>query len=248
MNTSIAGVRTIMQRELSAYFSTPVAWVFIVIFTVMAAAFTFYLGGFYQRGIADLEPFFRFHPWLYLFLVPALSMRLWAEERKSGTIELLLTLPVTLVEAIVGKFLAAWLFLGLALLLTVPIWFSVNYLGAPDNGVILAAYIGSWLMAGAFLAIGSCISALTRNQVVAFILSVVVCFGFLLSGLPIVLEAFRGWLPQVFVDGIANLSLISHFADISRGVLDLRDLVFFLLVIGFWLTANAIVLQLRKAD
>lgn len=248
MNTSIAGVRTIMQRELRAYFSTPVAWVFIVIFTVMAAAFTFYLGGFYQRGIADLEPFFRFHPWLYLFLVPALSMRLWAEERKSGTIELLLTLPVTLVEAIVGKFLAAWLFLGLALLLTVPIWFSVNYLGAPDNGVILAAYIGSWLMAGAFLAIGSCISALTRNQVVAFILSVVVCFGFLLSGLPIVLEAFRGWLPQVFVDGIANLSLISHFADISRGVLDLRDLVFFLLVIGFWLTANAIVLQLRKAD
>ncbi|GAB4113365.1 MAG: ABC transporter permease [Wenzhouxiangellaceae bacterium] len=248
MNTTIAGVRTIMQRELRAYFSTPVAWVFIVIFTVMAAAFTFYLGGFYQRGIADLEPFFRFHPWLYLFLVPALSMRLWAEERKSGTIELLLTLPVTLVEAIVGKFLAAWLFLGLALLLTVPIWFSVNYLGAPDNGVILAAYIGSWLMAGAFLAIGSCISALTRNQVVAFILSVVVCFGFLLSGLPIVLEAFRGWLPQVFVDGIANLSLISHFADISRGVLDLRDLMFFLLVIGFWLTANAIVLQLRKAD
>jgi len=248
MNTSFTGVRTIMQRELKAYFSTPVAWVFIVIFTVMAAAFTFYLGGFYQRGIADLEPFFRFHPWLYLFLVPALSMRLWAEERKSGTIELLLTLPVTLVEAIVGKFIAAWLFLGLALFLTVPIWFSVNYLGEPDNGVILAAYIGSWLMAGAFLAIGSCISALTRNQVVAFILSVVVCFGFLLSGLPIVLEAFRGWLPQVFVDGIANLSLISHFADISRGVLDLRDLVFFMLVIGFWLTANAIVLQLRKAD
>ncbi len=248
MNTSFTGVRTIMQRELKAYFSTPVAWVFIVIFTVMAAAFTFYLGGFYQRGMADLEPFFRFHPWLYLFLVPALSMRLWAEERKSGTIELLLTLPVTLVEAIVGKFIAAWLFLGLALFLTVPIWFSVNYLGDPDNGVILAAYIGSWLMAGAFLAIGSCISALTRNQVVAFILSVVVCFGFLLSGLPIVLEAFRGWLPQVFVDGIANLSLISHFADISRGVLDLRDLVFFMLVIGFWLTANAIVLQLRKAD
>ena len=248
MNTSFTGVRTIMQRELKAYFSTPVAWVFIVIFTVMAAAFTFYLGGFYQRGIADLEPFFRFHPWLYLFLVPALSMRLWAEERKSGTIELLLTLPMTLVEAIVGKFIAAWLFLGLALFLTVPIWFSVNYLGEPDNGVILAAYIGSWLMAGAFLAIGSCISALTRNQVVAFILSVVVCFGFLLSGLPIVLEAFRGWLPQVFVDGIANLSLISHFADISRGVLDLRDLVFFMLVIGFWLTANAIVLQLRKAD
>ncbi len=248
MRTFLQGMHTVMRRELAAYFATPVAWVFIVIFTVLAAAFTFYLGGFYQRGLADLEPFFRFHPWLYLFLVPALAMRLWAEERKSGTIELLLTLPITISQAIVGKFLAAWLFLGLALALTFPIWFTVNYLGDPDNGSILAAYIGSWLMAGAFLAIGSCISALTRNQVVAFILAVVVSFGFLLSGLPLVLDAFRGWLSQGFVDGIANLSLIAHFDAISRGVLDLRDLIYFALVIGFWLLANLIILQLRKAD
>lgn len=248
MSTFLQGMNTVMRRELSAYFATPVAWVFIVIFTALAAAFTFYLGGFYQRGLADLEPFFRFHPWLYLFLVPALAMRLWAEERKSGTIELLLTLPITITQAIVGKFLAAWLFLGLALALTIPIWITVNYLGDPDNGSILAAYIGSWLMAGAFLSIGSCLSALTRNQVVAFILAVVVSFGFLLSGLPLVLDAFRGWLPQGFVDGIANLSLIAHFDAISRGVLDLRDIIYFALVIGFWLTANLIILQLRKAD
>lgn len=248
MKAMMQGILTVMRRELTAYFATPVAWVFIVIFTMLAAVFTFYFGGFYQRGLADLDPFFAYHPYLYLFLVPALSMRLWAEERKSGTIELLLTLPVTIGQAIVGKFLAAWLFLGLALVLTVPIWFTVNYLGDPDNGVILAAYIGSWLMAGAFLAIGSCLSAMTKNQVVAFILAVVVCFVFLLSGLPFVLDAFRGWLSQGFIDGIANLSLIAHFDAISRGVLDLRDLIYFALVIGFWLSANLIILQLRKAD
>ena len=237
-----------MRRELVGYFATPVAYVFIVIFLVMSAAFTFYLGGFYERGIADLEPFFRFHPWLYLFLVPAVGMRLWAEERKYGTVELLLTLPITISEAVVGKFLAAWLFVGLALALTFPIWITVNLLGNPDNGVILAAYIGSWLMAGGMLAISEALSAVTRNQVVAFILSVVVCFGFLLSGLPMVLDLFRGWMPQVLLDGVANLSFLVHFNSISRGVIDLRDLVYFALVIGFWLTANRIVLELKKAD
>ena len=241
-------VRTILRRELVGYFATPVAYVFIVIFLVMSAAFTFYLGGFYERGIADLEPFFRFHPWLYLFLVPAVGMRLWAEERKYGTVELLLTLPITISEAVVGKFLAAWLFVGLALALTFPIWITVNLLGNPDNGVILAAYVGSWLMAGGMLAISEALSALTRNQVVAFILSVVVCFGFLLSGLPMVLDLFRGWMPQVLLDGVANLSFLVHFNSISRGVIDLRDLVYFALVIGFWLTANRIVLELKKAD
>ena len=186
MSTHVKPVLNVMRRELAGYFSTPVAWVFIVIFLVMAGVFTFYIGSFYDRGIADLDPFFNFHPWLYLFLVPAIAMRLWAEERRSGTIELLLTLPLTAWQAVLGKFLAAWLFVGLALLLTFPTWLTVNYLGDPDNGVIAAAYIGSWLMAGGFLAIGSCMSALTRNQVVAFILSVVVCFGFLLSGLPMV--------------------------------------------------------------
>ncbi len=245
---SPANVLVVMRRELASYFATPVAYVFIVIFLVMSAAFSFHLGGFYEREIADLEPFFRFHPWLYLFLVPAVGMRLWAEERKYGTIELLLTLPITATEAVVGKFVAAWLFVGLALALTFPMWITVNVLGDPDNGVIVAGYIGSWLMAGGFLAISACLSAATRNQVVAFILSVVVCFGFLLSGLPIVLDLFRGWLPQALVDGIANLSFLMHFDSISRGVIDLRNLIYFVLVIGFWLLANRILLEIRKAD
>jgi ABC-2 type transport system permease protein len=239
---------TVMRRELTGYFATPVAYVFIVIFLVMTGVFTFYLGGFYERGTADLEPFFRFHPWLYLFLVPAISMRLWAEERRSGTVELLLTLPVTSGQAVLGKFLAAWLFLGLALVLTIPIWFTVNYLGNPDNGVILAAYIGSWLMAGGMLAIGSCMSAITRSQVIAFILAVAACFVFLLSGLPMVMNLFSGWAPQMVLDGIASLSFLDHFSDISKGVIDLRDLVYFVLVAGFWLLANVIVLELKKAD
>lgn len=242
------GAVTVMRRELTGYFATPVAYVFLVIFLVMTGIFTFYLGNFYERGFADLDPFFRFHPWLYLFLVPAISMRLWAEERRSGTIELLFTLPLTIIDAVLGKFLAAWLFIGLALVLTVPMWITVNYLGAPDNGVILAGYLGSWLMAGGFLAIGSCMSAMTRNQVVAFILSVVVCFMFLLSGLPMVMNLFKGWAPQVFLDAIADLSFFKHFADISKGVVDLRDLVYFILVIGFWLIANVLVLNVKKAD
>ena len=248
MSNAFSSVINVTRRELSGYFSTPVAWVFIVIFLVMAGVFTFYIGNLYARGIADLDPFFQFHPWLYLFLVPAIGMRLWAEERRSGTIELLLTLPLTIWQAVLGKFLAAWLFVGLALLLTFPVWLTVNYLGNPDNGVILAAYIGSWLMAGGFLAIGSCMSALTRNQVVAFILAVVVCFGFLLSGLPMVMDLFTGWAPQSLIDAIAGFSFLAHFSTISRGVIDLRDLVYFALVIVVWLIANTIVLELKKAD
>lgn len=243
----MAAIMNIMRREITSYFATPVAYVFIVIFLVMNGVFTFYLGNFYERGIADLGPFFRYHPWLFLFLVPAISMRMWAEERKSGTIELLLTLPLTLWQAVIAKFLAAWIFLGISLALTVPVWLTVNYLGQPDNGVILAAYAGSWLMAGGFLAIGSCMSALTRNQVVAFILSVVTCFIFLLSGLPMVMNLFTGWAPQIVMDGIANLSFLSHFSDIAKGVIDLRDLFYFVLVIGFWLFVNTIVLELKKA-
>src|ERR1700761_5581637 len=169
-------VGIIMRRELASYFATPLAYVFILIFLLLANAFTFYLGNFFERGQADLLPFFNFHTWLYLFLVPAVSMRLWAEERKSGTIELLLTLPLTMWQAVVGKFLAAWVFIGIALFLTFPIWITVNYLGSPDNGVIFASYIGSFLMAGGYLAIGSAISATTNNQVIAFVVSVVVCF------------------------------------------------------------------------
>ena len=249
MNVSATGaVFNVVRRELAGYFATPVAWVFIVIFLVMSGVFTFYIGSFYERGMADLAPFFQFHAWLYLFLVPAISMRLWAEERRSGSIELLLTLPLSIWQAVLGKFLAAWLFIGLALSLTFPIWMTVNYLGDPDNGAILAGYVGSWLMAGGFLAIGSCLSALTRNQVVAFILSVVVCFGFLLSGLPMVMNLFNGWAPQGLLDLIADFSFLARFASISKGILDLRDVVYFGLVMVFWLLANSIVLELKKAD
>ncbi len=238
----------IFKRELVSYFATPVAYVFIVIFLVLSGALTFHMGGFYERGQADLAPFFNFHPWLYLFLVPAISMRLWAEERKSGNIELLLTLPITMIEAVIGKFLAAWLFTAIALFLTFPLWITVNYLGDPDNGVILAAYIGSLLMAGGFLAIGACISATTKNQVIAFIISVVICFAFLLSGFPIVLDFFRGWAPQYIVDAIASLSFLTHYTSISKGVIDLRDIIYFATLIGCWLYANAVVIEMKKAS
>ena len=241
-------VTIIFRRELASYFATPVAYVFITIFLVLAGWFTFYLGGFYERGQADLAPFFSFHPWLYLFLIPAISMRLWAEERKSGTIELLLTLPVTMFQAVLGKFLAAWAFAAIALALTVPIWITVNYLGDPDNGAILAGYVGSLLMAGGFLAIGSCISAATRNQVVAFILTVVVCLVLLLAGLPMVLDVLGVLLPQFLVDAVSSMSFLTHFNAIAKGVIDLRDLVYFALMIGFWLYACAVVIDLRKAD
>ena len=241
-------VCAIFRREFTSYFATPLAFVFIIIFLLLAGVFAFYLGGFYERGQADLAPFFNYHPWLYLFLIPALSMRLWAEERKSGSIERLMTLPVTVWQAVLGKYLAAWCFAGLALALTFPMWITVNYLGDPDNGAILAAYVGSFLMAGGLLAIGACLSAVTRNQVIAFIITVVVCFGFLLAGFPLVLNLFSGWAPQAVVDAIASLSFLTHFESISKGVIDLRDLLYFATVIATWLTANVIVLEMKKAD
>ena len=248
MNTRVNTIKALFRRELTSYFATPVAYVFIVIFLMLMGAFTFYIGGFYERGQADLRPFFNFHPWLYLFLVPAIAMRLWAEERKTGTVEFLMTLPLTPLQAVLGKFLAAWAFAGIALALTFPIWITVNYLGDPDNGAILAGYVGSFLMAGGFLAIGSCVSAFTRNQVIAFVISVVLCFGFLLAGFPLVLDLFSAWAPQIVVDGISSLSFLTHFADISRGVIDLRDLIYFALVIGAFLYANTIVLRWKQAD
>jgi len=241
-------VAALFRRELRSYFSTPVAYVFIVIFLILMGTFTFYLGGFYERGQADLSPFFNYHPWLYLFLVPAIAMRLWAEERKTGSVELLMTLPITPWQAVLGKYLAAWAFTGIALALTFPIWITVNYLGDPDNGAILAAYVGSFLMAGGFLAIGACLSATTKNQVIAFVLTVVACFGFLLSGFPLVLDLFSAWAPQTIVDGVASLSFLTHFSNISKGVIDFRDLVYFALVIAAFLYANTIVLQWKQAD
>lgn len=236
----------IARRELAGYFATPVAYVFIIIFVALSAALTFYVGGFLERRQASLEPFFMFHPWLYLLLIPAVSMRLWAEERKTGTIELLMTLPVTTAEAVFGKFVAAWIFVAVALALTTPMWITVNVLGEPDNGVIAASFLGSLLMAGAFLAIGSCMSATTRNQVVAFILGAAVCFLFTMSGLDLVLEAVRAVAPPVIVEFVASLSFLSHFGGVTRGVIDLRDLVFFVSMIAFWLFATVVVIDIEK--
>ncbi len=244
----MSGTNLIMKRELGSYFSTPLAYVFIVIFLMMSGVSTFYIGRFFERGQADLISFFNFIPWLYLILVPAIAMGLWSEERKSGTIELLMTLPITVVEAVLGKFLAAWIFIGVALILTFPVWITVNYLGEPDNGVILASYIGSWLMAGGFLAIGSCISATTKSQVVAFILTLVVCFVFVAAGFSMVQDVFTEWAPLWLVDGVASLSFITHFDAISRGVIDLRDLLYFLIMILCWLAATTIVINIKKAD
>ncbi len=241
-------IGAIFRRELTGYFVTPVAYVFLVIFLALMGALTFYFGGFYERGQADLGPFFGLHPWLYAFLVPALAMRLWAEERDTGTIELLLTLPVTTAQAVIGKFLAAWAFVLFALMLTAPMWWTVNYLGEPDNGVILAAYIGSAFMAGGFLAIGSFVSALTRSQVVAFVIGFVLCFLFLMAGYPLVLDAFRGWAPQGVVDGISAMSFQAHFESIRRGVLELRDLIYFVGLIVFFLFANVTVIEMKKGE
>lgn len=236
----------VLKRELGSYFATPIAYVFIFIFLVLSGVFTFYLGNFFERQQADLIPFFSFHPWLYLFLVPAISMRLWSEERKSGTLELLMTLPLTRTDIVLGKFLAAWLFAGLALLLTFPLWVTVNYLGDPDNGVILASYLGSWLMAGAFLAIGSCMSAVTQSQVIAFVLCGFVSLLFVMAGFPLVLDAFKGWVSLPVLDMIASLSFLTHFNAISRGVLSLQDLLYFVSVILAWLLATSVVLESRK--
>jgi ABC-2 type transport system permease protein len=237
---------SICKRELTAYFSTPLAYVFIVIFLGLAGAVTFYFGQFFNRGQADLQPFFAFHPWLYLILIPAVGMRLWAEERKTGTLELLMTLPISTAQAVFGKFLASWIFCGIALLLTFPIWLTVNFLGEPDNGVIMAGYIGSFLMAGAFLAIGCFVSALTRNQVIAFVIAAVVCFLFMMSGLEIVLAAFKGWAPPLVVDVVSSLSFLTHFDAIVKGVIDLRDVIYLLSVMGLFLFANVLTVDMKR--
>jgi ABC-2 type transport system permease protein len=241
------GIYTIFRRELTSYFLTPLAYIFIVIFLAMAGTFTFFVGSFFSRGQADLQPFFQFHPWLYLFLIPAITMRLWAEERKTGSIELLLTLPISITAAVLGKFLAAWCFTGIALALTFPMWITVNVLGNPDNGAILAGYAGSFLMAGSFLAVGAAISPLSKNQVIAFVVTSVVCFIFTVGGTGVVLNFFSGWAPTLLVDTISQMSFMTHFNAISRGVIDARDMVYFASVIGFFLFANAILVDLKKA-
>ncbi len=236
------------KRELLSYFCTPIAYVFIVVFLLISALATFYIGNFFARGQADLVPFFSFHPWLYMLFVPAISMRLWAEERKTGTIELLFTLPITTWEAICGKYLAAFIFTALALFLTFPLWIAVNYLGNPDNGVIFASYLGSLFMAGGFLALGATMSALTKNQVIAFILSLVACLVINLIGFPIFIDHVQGILPSVVVETIKSFSFLTNFDAISRGILEVRSIFYFATLIIFCLFANAVVIETKRAD
>lgn len=244
---ALANIKTIAKRELGAYFASPLAYVFIVIFLLLCGFFTFMvgtrMGTFFEHGQASLDTFFIWHPWFYLFLVPAVGMRLWAEERRVGTLELLLTMPITSWQAIAGKFLASWLFLALALALTFPLVITVNYLGRPENGVIFCGYVGSWLMAGAYLAVSGITSAMTRSQVVSFIVSVVLCLFLLLAGFSPVIQFLSGWASPVVVQGVAACSVITHFENFQKGVLDSRDVIFFLSLIGFSLFTTAVILR-----
>ena len=234
---------SLIRRELNSYFATPVAYVFITIFLILSGLFTFYLGNFFEIGQASLGSFFEWHPWLYLLLIPAITMRLWSEEKKSGTIELLTTLPITTLNIVLGKFFAAWIFTLLALILTFPLWLTVNYLGNPDNGVIFTSYIGSLLMAGGYLSIGIFISSLTKNQVIAFIVSVTVCFLFTVSGLPLVLDFFSNWTGEAITDVIASFSFLANYSDISKGIIDFRTIIYFTSLIILFLYLNVITLD-----
>jgi ABC-2 type transport system permease protein len=244
---SWANIKAIMKRELGGYFTSPIAYVFLVIFLLLTGFFTFTVGNFFERGEASLVSFFTWHPWLYLFLVPAVGMRLWSEERRLGTLELLLTLPITAWQAIVGKFLASWLFLALALALTFPVIITVNWLGNPDNGVIAAGYVGSLLLAGAYLAISCMTSAMTRNQVISFILSVMICLFLILAGYTPVTDLLTRFANPVVTQTIAAFSVMTHFEAFQRGVLDTRDVIFFASVIGFALFATGVIIRNQRA-
>jgi ABC-2 type transport system permease protein len=244
---STRNVIAISRRELAGYFGSPVAYVFIVIFLILIGFFTFYVSNFFDVGQADLRGFFQWHPWMFMFLIPAIGMRLWAEERRLGTIELILTLPVTVAEVILGKFFAAWAFIGVALLLTFPMVLTGAYLGHPDMGPIICGYLGSFLTAGAFLSVSSMTSSLTRSQVVSFILAVVICLFFILAGYPPVTAVLSGWAPLWLVNLVSNLSFLSHFMSMERGVIDLRDLAYFISVIFFMLFVNGVVIQNRRS-
>jgi ABC-2 type transport system permease protein len=245
---ALANIKTITKRELATYFSSPLAYVFIVIFLLVSGIFIFMFGGFFEQPEASLtNPVFMWHPWFYLFLVPAVGMRLWSEERRVGTIELLLTMPITAWQAIVGKFLASWIFLGVALILTFPIWITVNYLGLPDNGVIFAAYVGSWLMAGAYLAVSCITSAMTRTQVVSFIMAVVACLVLVLAGLPRVTGFLSGLIGPKGADFVSSFGFLTHFDGFQKGILDTRDIIFFLSIIVFSLFTTSVILRSHRA-
>ena len=248
MNNYLNKTYIILDRELRGYFRTPLASIFLLVFLALSSGMTFFLGRFFERDQADLTAFFSWHPWLFLVLMPAIGMRLWAEERRSGTIELLITLPVTNTQLVVGKFLASWFFTLIALILTMPIWITVNFLGDPDNSVILISYIGSWFMAGAFLALTSCLSVLTKNQVIAFIISSISGFILIMAGFNLVLSAVRSWSPNWITETISSMSFLSHFTRIQMGVFDLNTLVFFISMMILCLWINVQLVQLKKAD
>ena len=238
---------TITKRELAGYFNSPVAYVFLVIFLLMTGAFTFLIGQFMDRNQATLQPFFMWHPWIYLFLVPAVGMRLWSEERRQGTMELLLTLPISLWHCIIGKFLASWIFLTLALVMTFPIWITVNYLGDPDDSIIVASYIGSFFLAGAYLSITSMTSAFTRNQVISFILSVVICLFLVLCGWPPVTDVVETLAPRSIVEFVAAFSVMPSIEQFNNGQIDSRAVIYFLSVIGFPLFATSVIIRGLRA-
>ncbi len=244
---ALARIGPVFRRELRSYFATPLAAVFLVTFLFLAGLFTFNLGGLYERGQADLRPLLSALPWLYLFLVPAISMRLWAEERRQGTIELLLTLPITQGQAVVGKFLAAWAFCAIALALTFPFIITVNLLGQPDNGVIASGYLGALMVAGAFLAIGSALSAVTRNQVIAFVLAVAVCFLFAAASYPLVTDFLSRNTP-ILAEIARRLAVLDRYQAFTRGIISARDIVFFASFIGFFLFLNTVLVDQRKTD
>lgn len=247
MNEAFNNIKAVAKREIGGYFASPVAYVFIVIFLLLIGFFTFMVGRFFERGEASLTAFFVWHPWLYLFLVPAVGMRLWSEERRMGTLELLLTMPITAWQAIVGKFVASWAFLALALALTFPLWITVNYLGNADNGVIFGGYIGSLLLAGAYLAVSCMTSAITRNQVISFILSVVLCLFLILAGWPPVTDLLVQWAPSWLVEGVASFSVMPHFEGFQRGVVDSRDVIFFLSLMGLALFTTGVIIRGHRA-
>jgi len=240
-------IMLVFCRELAAYFATPVAAVFLIVFLALSAGMTFLMSGFFERREADLSGFFFWHPWLFLVLMPAIAMRLWAEERRSGTIELLMTLPVEPWKIVVGKWLAAWVFAAIALALTTPLWITVNVLGKPDNGVILCSYLGSWLMAGAFLALSAAISGLTKSQVLAFIGATTASFLFVMAGFDLVISAVRPWAPAFVIDGVRSMSFFAHFQHITDGVLELPSIIFFVSLIVFSLWLNVLVIDVKKA-
>ncbi len=247
MHASFNIIGVVFGREFRGYFATPLAAIFLAVFLAISAGMTFFIGGFFERGQADLSSFFTWHPWLFLVLMPAIGMRLWAEERRSGTIELLMTLPVHTWQLVLGKFLAGWCFTGIALLLTTPIWLTVNYLGSPDNGVIAASYLGSWLMAGAFLSVAACMSALTKNQVIAFIAASIAGFLLIMAGFDLVLATVRSWAPAIIIEVVQSLSFISHFGRLSQGVLEAPTIVFFTSLMALCLWINVQLVDIKKA-